>query len=66
MIATLLLGTTLYLTPVATNGGDFGNYGMKFTDKINDGIYLKIRVFDKPCLNEQPQPTIKAYIDFDF
>ena len=47
MLTATILATTLYITPVYKSGGQFGTFGMKFTQKVSDGIFFKIRVFNK-------------------
>lgn len=66
MLTATLLATTLYIKPVINKGGDYGIFGLKFTQKISDGIYFKVRTSVKPKDNEQPEYKIKAYFDFDF
>ena len=66
MLTATILATTLYITPVYKSGGQFGTFGMKFTQKVSDGIFFKIRVFNKPIQNKDDVYTIKTYMEFDF
>lgn len=66
MIKIALLSTTLYLTPTMQNGGDFGVFGIKYTQKITEFIYLKFRCQETNRLNKDPIITARLYADFDF
>jgi hypothetical protein len=61
-----LLSTTLYLTPIAKSGGEFGTFGLKYTQKLSENVYFKIRYSDYGLLEEKRDPKIKVYFDFDF
>lgn len=66
MITTMFLATQLYITPVVTQSGPLGNFGLKVTQKISKNVYFKVRVFEEPLKDNLSQPKIKVYFDYDF
>lgn len=66
MLKIALLSTTLYLTPVVKKGGEFGTFGMKYTQKITESVYFKVRYEDYSALDRKSNPKVRAYFDFDF
>ncbi|MCK9429044.1 MAG: hypothetical protein M0R17_03415 [Candidatus Omnitrophica bacterium] len=66
MIKATILATTIYLTPTMHSGGDFGIFGFKYTQKITNAIYFKIRTSMQPETNKNLDTQLKVYMDFDF
>jgi hypothetical protein len=66
MITTTLLTMKIFLTPVATQSGPLGNFGLKATEKISENVYFKARIFEEPLRNNLSQPKLKVYFDYDF
>lgn len=66
MLKIALLSTTLYLTPVAKKGGEFGTFGVKYTQKLTESVYFKVRYEDYSALDHKSNPKVRAYFDFDF
>jgi hypothetical protein len=66
MIKATILATTIWLTPTAKTGGDLGTFGFKYTQKLSDNIYFKVRVEEKSNIKEDPQAKAKVYFDFNF
>lgn len=63
MIKIAILATTLYLTPIIK---DKGYFGLKYTQRITNSIYFKIRYQDINIATEERDPKVKAYLEFDF
>jgi len=66
MITTTLLTMKIFLTPVVTQSGPLGNFGLKFTEKVSENVYFKIRIYEEPLKDQLPQPKLKVYFDYDF
>lgn len=66
MINALLLASGIYLTPTIQKGGEFGVFGLKYTQKITDRIYFKVRVQAKPLENKDPTVNLRVFGEFDF
>lgn len=66
MIKIALLSTTLYLTPVSKAGGEYGVFGFKYTQKLNECLYFKVRYEDRSFLDQDRNPKLKVYLDVDF
>lgn len=66
MLKIAILSTTLYLTPVAKKGGELGTFGIKYTQKITESIYFKIRYEDTNVMDKERNPKIRSYLEFDF
>jgi len=66
MLKIALLSTTLYLTPVVKKGGELGTFGFKYTQKITEGIYFKVRYEDSNLMDKERNPKIRSYLEFDF
>lgn len=66
MFTSTLLATTLYLTPIMNNKGPYGVFGIKYTHKISDQIFFKVRTYIKPQEENDPNYYIKAYVDINF
>lgn len=66
MLKIALLSTTLYLAPISKSGGDFGVFGIKYTQKVTESVYFKVRYYDNSILDDVRNPTIKAYFDYNF
>lgn len=66
MIKVLLLSSSIYLTPTINNSGSNTLLGLKFTQKITNSIWFKVRITETISKNEVPTQNVKAYLDFDF
>jgi len=66
VLSSLLLASGIYLAPTIQKGGDFGVFGVKYTQKITDQIYFKVRVQTKPIENKDPIVKLRAFCEFDF
>jgi hypothetical protein len=63
MLKIAFLSTSLYFAPMLK---DNGNFGFKYTQRITDAIYFKVRYEDVNIATQKVEPKIKAYFDFDF